>query len=191
MKMYKNRKFDFREFRKVVNGLEKEELDYFVFGGFSLDSINNKLTEHGDLDMIFYEKDRSVIAPFFRRLGYSTYLHGRKEDYRLNLNGSPQKKIDSLFLKDFGDYYELMGNRVRDKISKEAFDHYNRMSINGFDFNIMPYEWFSLYLDCHCDLSKVNEVNETIRKILPLCQPLDILSQEKVEMPINMEKVEL
>ena len=191
MKMYKNRRFDFKEFRRVVSGLEENGLSYFVFGGFALDGINGELAEHGDLDIVFYERDRPAIAPFFRNLGYSTYLHGRKEDYRLNLNGYSERKVDSLLLKDLRNYYELMGNRVKDKISKEAFGIFTKVNVEGTEFNIMPYEWFSLYLNQHCDSSKLDKTNDAIKRVFSLCRPLDILSQEKVDRPVNQRRVEL
>lgn len=180
------KKFSFEEFKKIIEELKNQKIDYFVWGGFAFDAINRKITNHEDLDISFFKSDTNRILKLFKNWGYTTYQHGRKHDYRKD-----GYWIDILFLEDKGDYYEILGNISRDKISKKAFLNKNLIKINSFEFNIMPYEWFSLYKDKHYIPEKRKILNETIDKIIPLCKPLEILVQENVKKPQNMEEIEI
>lgn len=179
-------RFTLQEFKEIINKIKKEDIDYFAFGGFAFDGFYGEESEHEDLDLIFFEKDKMKVVKLFKELGFKTYLHGRKHDYRNN-----NKKIDILFMQDKGDYYEILGNIKRDKISKGALVKKNNVKIEGFEFTIMPFEWFSLYLNSHHIESKREKLNKFVNKILPLCQKLPTLIQENVNKPDNMDKIEI
>lgn len=191
MKIEENRKFDFGEFRFVINQLEKNGLSYFVFGGFAYDGILERANEHNDLDLVFHEKDRKAAVSMFKGWGYDTYLLGRKEKYSLTTGGLPKRKIDILFLQDCGTYYELMGNRVRDRVSKNVFYAPPRVDVKGVEFNIMPYEWFSLYSGRHIYASNPERTRAAIEKASLLCRKVEVLQQDEVEMPCNMQEVRI
>ena len=179
-------KITFEEFKNIIKTLEKENIDYFVYGGFAFDGVNNEKKNHEDLDLIFFMKDKIEVVNLFKRMGYIAYLHGRKHDYR-----KENIRIDVLFMNDLGDCYEILGNIKKDKISKEAFTIKNKVKIKDFEFTIMPFEWFSLYYDSHHLETKKMKLNEFIKKIRPLCKELPILSQDKVDKPENMKKIEI
>jgi hypothetical protein len=95
-------------------------------------------------------------------------------------------------MRDKGDYYEVMGNRRKDLISKSAFLEDKRVSLNGFGFRIMLYEWFSLYLGTHLDENKLEHHDQVIKeRVLPYCRKFSLLSTEILERPSNVIKIPL
>ncbi|MFH1290258.1 MAG: nucleotidyltransferase [Nanoarchaeota archaeon] len=180
------KEFTYKEFEKVIGELETKRIEYFVFGGFAFDTINNKKENHGDLDIVIFEKDKEKIKPLFEELGYTSYLHGRKHEYQRDGH-----KVDVIFIAEKKDHYEIMGNVCRDKVSKDAFAKKNRVETDKLEFTIMPYEWFSLYKGKHYKKEKRKTTDRTIEKIKPLCKRLKVLSSEKIPKPKNMEKIRL
>lgn len=185
--MEENFNFTLEEFKKVINELEKEKIGYFVFGGFAYEAINNKKFEHGDLDLAILSKDKERLTNLFKKLGYKTYLHGNKHDYR-----KAKFKIDIIFIEDKGEFLECGGNMCIDCLSKEAFLNKNLVKIDSFEFNVMPYEWFYLYKDAkHYIPEKTDPHQKAMRNIIKKCKPIRISRQINIEKPKNMDLIEI
>jgi len=185
------KRFSFEDFQEAINAFEAANLDYFVFGGFALDAIGDQPSSHKDLDIIVPEPEEERIIQTARSLGYRAYNLGRRLYFRKET--AYRVIIDALRMTNQENHYEIMGNIAKDSVSKSAFTPRTRTSLGGIEFTIMPYEWFSLYQDGKHDQQpeKTEGMKETIAKILPLCQALPILSQEQIEHPENMEKIEI
>ncbi|MBI2629572.1 hypothetical protein HYW76_00560 [Candidatus Pacearchaeota archaeon] len=179
------KEFRLEDFIEAINELERQDVAYFVFGGFAIEAVNRTGRKFHDLDIIFFGKDKEKVIRLFRGLGYTTYTHGRKHDYRRE-----KAKVDALFLEDKGDYYELHGNLCLDRISKEAFRQIPRLRMGEVEFRVMPYEWFSLYRT-HYKPEKQEDLERFVGNILPLCKRVPILEQIEVEKPENMRLMEI
>jgi len=173
--------FDYKEFKKVIDSLEKNSIKYFVFGGFFIDAINKKETRHEDLDIIVTEDYKMKLINFLKNLGYTNKKVGRlikftkKTDNKLYI-------IGAMFMKEFKSYYKVRGNRSEEIISKDAFEKENYMKSNKINFRTMPFEWFLLYQKIeHFDSSKKNRHKTAINAITPFCKKLKILKQKSIK----------
>jgi hypothetical protein len=178
--------FSFEDFREVIDNLKAEDIEFFIFGGFAYDGILEIFEEHADLDIGFFEKDKEKVRNSFRNLGYTIYRHGNKEDYRLG-----KCKVDVLFIEQKKGFKIIGGNLCVDHVSDEAFDEKNFVKINNLEFEIFPFEWFSLYEGQHYVPEKIAKTEKVGEKIKPFLRELRILKQVLIEKPENMDLVEV
>ncbi len=174
--MKKDFKFNFEELKNIVNKFEKEKLNYFVFGGWAYDGINNELNEHEDLDLVMFIEDKEKIKKILSSEGYKT-----RENINKLICINKKLKIEIRFIYNKEKYYEIKSNLCLDKISKEAFETINKTKINNFEFRIIPNEMLTLYKDGHIkkNLEKNRRVNDAIQKISQKCKKLNVLNQER------------
>ena len=179
--------FDLREFPKIIETLEKSGLDYFVFGGFAYDGINNESKDHGDLDLVGLIKDRDKLRDLFKQLGYKGYQIGEIRDAFLK----GKSKIDLIFMIDCGDCYEISGGLYKEELSKEAFTPRRKVEREGVKFTIMPYEWFKLYENEKFGNKEKTQMLKAIKKIMPLCRKFKIYEHLSIEKRGKWKKIPL
>ena len=175
------KKFDYGEFSRVINLLEKNKLRYFIIGGFAIDAINSEEREHEDLDMIINAEDKNILIEVFKQRSYISRKVGRI----INLDKKTEDmyyNIDILLMKEFGDFYRIRGNLTETKISKNAFAEDNYVNFEEANFKIMPYEFFSSYKDIpHFNELKREPYQRAMSKIIPLCKKIEILEMRQVK----------
>jgi len=175
------KKFTLDELRKVINVLEQNEINYYVFGGFALEAISKIKREHGDLDLIVNIKDKDILTDTLHDKKYEQTKFGRLIIYKKEEQGLIYK-IGTLWMKNFKNFYKIRGNRAEDKISKEVFDTPNYVNIEGINFRIMPFEWFSLYENItHHREEKDAYHKRAIQIVLPSCKEVEILKQRPIK----------
>jgi hypothetical protein len=65
--------FPFEEFKRVIKGFEDRGIEYYVFGGFALEGIEEKFRNvHYDLDVVLCEEEKEIVE-FFNGIGYETF----------------------------------------------------------------------------------------------------------------------
>jgi len=182
------KKFTFKEFQKVISGLENSGIKYFVIGGWAYDAINKELNDHEDLDLVMFNDSKESIQRFFKDKSYKIFEFGNK--YILE---NKELKIEIRFIYDKKDYFEITSNICLDKISKEAFEKDNLWDIEGFGFRIIPNEQLVLYENGHLkkDKTKNERINNAVKKVKPLCKDLEIVEQTILPRSNDWEMVEL
>lgn len=172
--------FPIDEFRKIIKVLEKNKIDYYVFGGFVFEALNKQKRKHGDLDLIVGYEDRVRLQEILSEEGYDQKKVGRLLDYKKIIN-EEVRLIDVLLMRTLKDTYKIKGNWMEDILSKKDFNKKNYVKLKNIKFRIMPFEWFALYKDVkHFESSKVDYHTNSIKSILPYCKKMEILKQRKI-----------
>ena len=122
-------------FRKTIDLLKENDLQYWVFGGFALDGLRGRLTrEHSDIDIYLNEKDLAALTDSFGP-GYKVYK--RENMYFVE---STELKLGIVLLTAEGDQIIVHGNKTLAKYPKELFARDNFANIDDVRFRIAPNE---------------------------------------------------
>ncbi len=177
--------FNPKEFSYLIWALEKFHFEYFVFGGFAYDGITGEMHDHEDLDIVGMNNQRDTLRHILKLMDYKGYRVGQRDAFLKDKN-----RIDLIYMTQKQDYFEIVGNITQDRISKEAFSMERRVSRDGINFTIMPYEWFLLNGQEHYKGDdKKPYISKAIEKIKPFCNSFPVLKQVNIGKPQDMRKI--
>jgi len=178
--MKEDKIFTYEEFENVIKRFEEKKIKYFVFGGFSIDAINQEETIHEDLDLIILNSDKTKLIEILQNLGYSMKKLGRMMIFT-KINLKQIYEVGVLIMKEFKKYYKIRGNWHEDTISKDAFEKENYLRIKENKFRIMPFEWFSLYTNIKHEIpEKEDRRARAMNKAKYLSKKIKILNGREI-----------
>ncbi|MBT4321880.1 hypothetical protein HOD53_01695 [Candidatus Woesearchaeota archaeon] len=127
---------DFNLFKRTIELLEKNNVQFWVFGGFALDGIRGKITrEHGDIDIYLDSDDLTKLEKLFDSKEYNFYK--REKMYFVE---STDLKLGIVILTKENDLVIANGNKTIAKYPKKMFSKETIVSINSFTFRVVPFE---------------------------------------------------
>jgi phosphorylcholine metabolism protein LicD len=127
---------DFYNFKNTIELLEKNNIRFWVFGGFALDGMRGKITrEHGDIDIYLDSDDLTKLKNIFSSKEYNFYK--REKMYFVE---SSELKLGIVILTKENDLIIANGNKTIAKYPKEFFSKNTNVSIDSFTFRIVPFE---------------------------------------------------
>ena len=127
---------NFNLFKSTIELLEKNNIRFWVFGGFALDGIRGKITRrHGDIDIYLDSDDLIKLENLFESEEYNFYK--REKMYFVE---SSNLKLGIVILTKDNDLIIANGNKTTAKYPKEMFSKETIVSINSFTFKIVPFE---------------------------------------------------
>ncbi len=130
----------FSTFQDTIELFRKNEIRFWVFGGFALDGIRGKITrEHSDIDIYLVSDDLDKVLVLFQSDDYSCYK--REVMYFIE---SADLKIGIIVLTEEDDKIIAHGNKTLVKFPKDIFLHDNTVSLNNMSFRIVPNEAIAL-----------------------------------------------
>ncbi len=131
----------FEDFKELIELLNKNNLSYYIFGGFAVDGLAGRLTRvHFDADLLAWDKDKEKL----NRLLKEKY-HISKKGYVLHF----QRKDfsgDILFLEKRENKIIVQGNIARCIMPPKFFDRTPAGKIQDFSFPIVPVEFMYSFI---------------------------------------------
>jgi phosphorylcholine metabolism protein LicD len=132
---------NFDAFKDTIKLLEKNKVQYWVFGGFALDGLRGKITrEHNDIDIYLHSDDLSKLKQLSNSKRYRFYK--RENMYFIE---STELKLGVVILTEEDNLIVAHGNKTLAKYPKEIFSKDMLVSIGTLQFRIVPLE--ILYLE--------------------------------------------
>jgi phosphorylcholine metabolism protein LicD len=134
--------FTFTNLKSIISLLEKNKINYYVFGGIALDGLRGSITrEHSDLDLFIYEDD---LEKFFEVMKSKKYTFTKRENMyfldETNKNNKNNLKIGVLALTKEKNNYIVNGNKTLEVYPAEIFSKENQGEINKLKFSLAPNE---------------------------------------------------
>lgn len=132
----------FEDFKGLLELLNKNNILYYIFGGFGLDGLARRLTRnHFDVDILVYDKDKEKLNILLKekykicKRGY--FLHFSKEYF----------EGDILFIEKKDNKIVVQGNIARCIMPVKFFGKALLGKIKNFSFPIVPIEFMYNFVE--------------------------------------------
>ena len=125
----------FSEFKKTILLFKRNNIRYWVFGGFAIDGLRGKITRpHGDIDVYLQYQDIKKIFKMYDK----DYVCFRRGNMYFVERG--EFKIGIVPLRENIKTVSIRGNKTIARYPKEIFLKNNIGKIKDFSFRIIPNE---------------------------------------------------
>lgn len=127
---------NFDTFKKTINILDDSDISYWVFGGYALDGIREKISrEHGDIDIYLLSEDLNKLINIFKSKNIDVIK--RENMYFID---SYELQLGIVLITEENNLFVAHGNKTLAKYPKKMFSKDNILKIEDFKFRSVPNE---------------------------------------------------